>query len=432
MNNSFIKNLKEKLKSSLGKDIGLTLTSQLVIMIIAFIVNKILSNSLGVEGYGQYSIIKRSSAVLSFVMLSGMGIALPRYLPGFIVKNDKKNAKSTIISSFLIISLVSFLVILGCFLMTDTLGIIITGDNNNQLYFSAVLYAFSLALGSLLYAYYRGSGKFILFSFSQIVIQVIILIGVILFGKDLILVLKLWTIAPLLFILISVTIELRNNNLFKNNILSWKNHIIPQIRTLSSYGFPRLVGDFLLFSLAAFPLIFISRKLSVESSAYFAVGITLTAMVIPLFSFLGMVLLPYVSSAIAENNFIKADKLIGKLLILYIVMAVFATVTLWLGIETFIRIFFSKEFLASSGISKILVASILSESIYLLLRNPIDASSKIPFNTFNMFISFTLMTILFSFSNTLKQFAISYLIVSVIKSGLSYVSWQFCRRKLLN
>jgi len=430
--NNFIKSFKEKINSSLGKDIGLTLTSQLLIMIIAFGVNKILSNSLGVEGYGQYSIIKRSSAVLSFVMLGGMGIALPRYLSGYIAKNDKKSAKSTIISSFLIISFVSFQVILGCYLAKDTLITLMTGNNSSQLYFSAILYAFSLTLCSLLFAYYRGSGKFILFSISQIIIQIIILISVVFYGKNLIFVLNLWTIAPLIYVLISGVNELKNNNLYKDNFLSWKTHIIPQVKTLSNYGFPRLIGDFLLFSLAAFPLIFISRKLNVESSAYFAVGITITAMVIPLFSFLGMVLLPYVSSAIADNNFLKADKLIGKLLILYIVMAVLSVIILTFGIDTFIRLFFSKEFLSSSGISKILVISILSESIYLLLRNPIDASSNIPYNTFNLFISFTLMIVLFLFSHTLKQFAISYLSVSVVKSGLSFISWQFCRRRLLN
>jgi hypothetical protein len=77
---------KEKLRSGLGKDILFTLASQIAIMVLMLVVNKILSVKLGVEGYGQYSIIKKNTQVVSFVMLCGIGIALPRYLSAHIAQ----------------------------------------------------------------------------------------------------------------------------------------------------------------------------------------------------------------------------------------------------------------------------------------------------------------------------------------------------------
>lgn len=82
-------NFFNKIKNSkFSKDVILTLFSQIIIMCSALGINKILSEILGVEGYGQYSIIKKSSAVLSFMMLGGMGITLPRFLSSYLAEND--------------------------------------------------------------------------------------------------------------------------------------------------------------------------------------------------------------------------------------------------------------------------------------------------------------------------------------------------------
>lgn len=431
MSNFIIRIVKEKLGSNLGKDIGLTLAAQIVIMALALIINKLLSNMLGVEGYGQYSIIKKSTSVLSFVMLSGMGITLPRYLSTSIAQKDIKKSKSTILSSGLVVLIVSLIVIAICIWMKNKMGNLIVGSNDMRLYFSAIFYSISLTFSSLLFAYYRGTNAFIWFSVSQITVQLIIAVTTTFFGHNLFLILNIWAITTLVYVLLSIIIETQKNKLFKNNPIKWKQNLMPQLLIIFKYGLPRLVGDFFLFSFGAFPLIFISQKIGIESSSYFAVGLMLVSIVVPFFSFSGMVLLPYVSSSIAENRFLQANKLIGKLTILHIILSLLAILFLWFGIDIFIKLFFSKEFLPSINISKILIGTILSESIYLLLRNPIDAVSTIPYNTFNLLISFIVLVALFYFSTSLEQYAISYLAVSILKAILSFFSWHSSRTKLL-
>lgn len=425
-----IRRVKGIIGSNLGKDIGITLIAQLVIMVLLLVINKLLSTKLGVEGYGYYSIIKKSTSVISFIMLSGMGIALPRYLSTYLAKNEFKNAKSSVIASMLVTLLVSCFVIAVCIWQKDKMAPLVVGATNLPLYFSALFYALSITLSSFLFAYYRGANAFINFNLSQTAIQLIFVVSAIFFGKNLLLILNIWSLTTLLYVLIALFFEKGKNKLYKGNPLNWEGHLLPQLKLLFAYGIPRLVGDFFLFSFAAFPLIFISLKLGIKSSSFFATGLTLVAMATPLFSFLGMVLLPYVSSSIAQNKFKQAENLINKLTLLYLALSVIGIVCLWFGIDLFINLFFSQEFIPAANVSRILILTILFESIYLLLRNPIDAISTIPYNTFNLMISFVILIILFLHSATLEDFALSFLAATSIKAFISYFTWQYCRKRV--
>lgn len=426
---SLVKIIKEKISSDLGKDIVITLVSQLGIMLLALFVNKLLSNMLGVERYGQYSIIKKSTSVLSFIMLAGMGIALPRYLSEYMARKEIKKAKSTVMASLLLMAIIISIIITICVLMIKKMSPFIVVNNDVALYYTAILFAISTTFSSILFAYYRGTNAFINFAVSQITIQVIITICTILFGSNLMLVLNLWAITTIIYILSAIIIESKKNKLYKKNPIQWKVNILPQLKTLYNYGIPRMIGDIFLFSFAAFPLVYINQKIGIRQSSFFATGITLTAIITPFFSFLGMVLLPYVSTSIAQNNFKQADKLIKQLTLLYIVLSIIVTIILWIGMDIFIELFFNVEFLPATYISKILVLSILFESIYLLLRNPIDAVSHFPYNTINLLLSFIVLIALFYFSKTIVQFAVSFLLATIVKSIISFFTWHFCRKE---
>ena len=82
-----LKAMKDKLHSPMGRDVVWTFSVQLFVMLCGFIITKILSNRLSVDDFGLFNVIKRSTWVLSFVILAGTGIAIPRYLPIF--RNQK-------------------------------------------------------------------------------------------------------------------------------------------------------------------------------------------------------------------------------------------------------------------------------------------------------------------------------------------------------
>lgn len=420
--------IKQKFTSGLGKDIGITLASQATILLIGLAINKLLSVMLGVEGYGQYSIIKRSTAVISFVMLSGMGIALPRYFSGHIAAKEYSKAKATVLVSIIATAIASIVVIAACLVFKGQLSHIITGGDDKGLYLIALLFAFGITASSLLYAYYRGANAFKNFGISQIAIQVMLIAITVMTGSKLKLMLALWAVATLAYVLIAAIVEGASNKLYKEN-LSRKDDIVPQFKEITKYGLPRLAGDFFMFSLAAWPLIAINAKLGIEPSSFFATGIMLTTIITPFFTFTGMVLLPHVSASVAKNDFSSTDKLIKQLGLMFVVLSVLATAVLMGGMDFFIKLFFSSEFLPSAGVARILTATILFEAIYLLLRNPIDAVSKFPYNTVNMFVCLLVMVIMFSFCRNVEQYAWVFLGVTVLKGGLSWLAWRNIRNK---
>lgn len=422
---------RQKLGTGLGKDIVVTLVAQILVMVLGLIINKLLSVKLGVDGYGQYSIIRKSSSVLSFVLLSGMGIALPRFFSMYRAQGAFLQAKSTVNAALLLILTTSIIVIPIGFLLNSQLAPLITGSTDSHLYKAAWLFALGTTFSSFLFAYYRGADSFVQFGISQIAIQLLMAIAAIFFGAHLQLLIYLWAALSIGYVVVALLFEYLKNPILATKVIHWKSSVQPELTTLFRYGSPRMVGDFFLFSLAAVPLIIINQKSGLQASSYFATGITLTALVTPFFGFLGMVLLPHVSSSVARGTFSESDRLIRQLTVGFLVVSILAITVLWTGIDLFIGLFFSQAFLPARAVSRIIVLSIIFEAIYLLLRNPIDAASHFPYNTINLLISLVLLGILFQLAKSLNDFAWSYLAVSAFKAGASWLSWQHCRKRLL-
>lgn len=417
------------LKSRLGRDILWTLTAQMLIMLCALLINKILSNKLSVEDFGQYNIIKRSASVLSFVMLGGVGIALPRYLPIYVNNGKFLNAKCFIISVFLFVGIISIAVCSIGFLCRDKLLPIIVGNNDFSLYQVVYIYAFMVALSSILYAYYRGIGNFRLFNLSQILYQIVLLCPLFLissFSVKYIFLIWICLYAVLIVILGYRELYLKKFRIFCDVKIKL---LVQELKTVFVYASPRLIGDFFLFSFSAFPLLYLSYFSDMKEVAYYSVGMTFVTMSTPIFSFLGVVLLPYVSTCFANNEIEKASILVNKLLLLYLFISVIIIVVLWFGMPFFIHLFFSDSYYVTTNLSRILVLAILPQSLYLLFRNPIDAISIVPYNTIILGISFTLLIFFFINLSTLIQYAYAYVLVSVVQGGISLGTWYFFKIK---
>ena len=111
-----LKDIKEKLHSGMGKDIILTFTIQILIMLCSFAINKLLANRLSIDEFGQYNVIKRSVQVLSFVMLAGVGIALPRYIPIYRNSNPPRKTAPLLTAALIYIIGITTVVLAICLL----------------------------------------------------------------------------------------------------------------------------------------------------------------------------------------------------------------------------------------------------------------------------------------------------------------------------
>lgn len=426
LNTSFIRTFNH---SRFGKDVIITFFIQIIIMLCAFIVNKIVSNRLDVNDFGLFNIIKRSSSVLSFVMLAGTGIALPRYLSIYREKKQYFKSRNFTVATLLLILAISLILSIVLIIFRNQTQSLVIGQDNINLMITFILYSFCIAISSSLFAYYRGINDFLKFNYSQLIIQITLLTPLIFYKKlEVCSIYLSWSVIIILISFVIIFNELKSNHfIFFRNLKI--HNIFCELGILLKYTSTRLLGDFFLFSISAFPVLYLNQFLDMKSVAYYSVGITFVSLASPLFSFLGMILLPYVSSCLASNNFAKANILIRKLLIIYLVVSFFIALFFIAFMPFLISLFFSNEYLPAINISRIISISIIPQALYLLMRNPIDAISILPFNTINLFITFVVLIILFFASDSLEYYAFAYSISFFILGVLSISSWTILKRK---
>ncbi|WP_282140960.1 lipopolysaccharide biosynthesis protein [Cytobacillus oceanisediminis] len=412
-----------------GKDILITILGQVIVLLVAFGLNKILSIRLGAAGFGEYSIAKRTADVIAFSTLAGMGIAIPRYLAIYRQKGEKLKEARILISGLIIISLLSLVTLTLLISFKVPFARIIFGIDGYESYIlPLLLYALTSTLTSFSYAYFRGIDSFYKFNLSQIIVQLSMLIVAFIFGGNIITLLYMWSLVAGLFG-ITICLKLGTKYISYANLKSFKNDLKSYITELVSFSVPRIPGEFVLFAYTVVPLIIISYKLGVEASGYFSAAITINSMINPLFGFIGMVLLPLVSRSIVSNQLLEVDNTIKLLGYIYLMFGILGIVFVEIFTSLVIDIMFSSDFQSALPIVRILIIAIVPNSLYLLLRNPIDAISKTPYNTFNLIISFTVLIISSFFSSSTTAFAWSFVFSYTLLGSLSVITWQMSKNK---
>lgn len=426
-----LKVIKDKLSSGMGRDVVWTFSIQILIMLCSFAINKLLANRLSIDDFGQYNVIKRSVQVLSFVMLAGVGIALPRYIPLYRNDDPPRRVVPLLSASLIYILGVSLVVFLLSMLFSTQMQDITIGKSGNlNLLLIVLAYAFVLAIAQIIYAYYRGLGDFKWYNGTQLATQLSIILPLVALPVLTVTgVFESWLVVTALLIAYLAGRELWQKRDRLLPISTPDSPISTHLKTIVKYSSGRLVADFFQFSLAAFPLIYISNVQGLHTTAYFSVGIFFVTMVTPIFSFMGIILLPYVSQAIARHEMAAANHLIRRLALGYVGASLLISVVFLVFTRFLTTLLFTSDYLIATDLTRIMVLSILPQAIYMLYRNTIDAVSVIPYNAIILAICITAMVVCFTLSTTLSQFAWSYLAVSFLQGVLSWLTWQVIKNK---
>ena len=410
---------------SLKKELIFSVLIQIFIMIVGLSINKLISINFGVESYSTYSVFKNLSAVISFTMLSGMGIALPKFLA---VCESNKKVFLYFFSAAYIILIISIILFGILFLFSDFLNTLIFLSNDNKFIFISFFYGLTITFSSFIFAYLRGLDRIIEFSLSQLFVQILILITAFIFNKSLSEFFFYCIAFIVSFNLFFLARELFKNNKYLKLILNTENIIY--MKELWNYGYSRLIGDIFLFLLNTIPIIVINKKFGLLSGAYFASAIMLTSLVKPIFSYVGLILLPKISKLNSLKQKKEITKLVNKFLFLFIIISIVVIIFIFLFKSLLLSVFFSASFVSAKEIVALISLSILPHSVYLLIRNIVDALSKVPYNTFTVILSFLYLSISLLFSNSLFEASIHYCISSLILGTGSLFFWYKIKMKL--
>jgi O-antigen/teichoic acid export membrane protein len=397
-------------------------------MIGIFAMNKILSVHLGVEGYGEFNIIKKTATVLAYVMIGGMGIALPRYLSIYRVQNAVIKEKIFFTAALVVVLCLSLITTVVVTMFKQPIMNFIFNNTPKQDYFAPLLlYAFSSCISVYLFSFFRGKGNYVKSNLTQWAVQILLLAGCFFTFVSLAFVFYLWSFTVIAYSLHYLLKELAS---FKKEMSNVFKNIVKPVKQLLQYGLPRTVGDFLLFSFAAYPLIAINRKFGMAVAGLFSVAVAINTMIIPLFSFMGAILLQRTSESYAANNIKPLLRIINKIAWGYVTMAVAMAIIITCFSPFIICTFFDSNFLEASPICTVISWSLIPNAIYLLLRNPLDALSVFPHNTFNLLVCFVALAVGMHYADTVKSFCSVYLLSYVVMAIMSWISWTVCKKQL--
>lgn len=426
-------NFKKTFESKFAKDSIITFGCQLLLLVSNFMINKVISNSLGVEGFGEFNIAKRTATVFGFVILMGLGISIPRFLAISKGKNDIEGQNNYALSgAVLLLFNCLFMTILLVLFKSSVASLVFGSTDYSYTIFSIVLFATGTSLSTFIFAFYRGKSLFYKYNYSQIVAQLLIILSVfIVKDTNFNTVVLLWGVVSNVFSIILIITSFKKYGVSAYFFNRKKTKSKTKIIELAKFGTPRIFGEFILFSYYLIPLIVINYKLGMETSGYFSASTGILQMFVPFFGYIGLILLPYVSENIANKNLGDADKKIKQLMVLYLLFGVIATTLVIVFTPLMIKIFYSEAYLNSVFITRIMVISLIPRSIYLLLRNPIDAISTKAYNSLNLLISFIFMIIIMLLTNSITGFAIAFVISDLVLGILSLISWNRLKRNYL-
>ena len=416
------KSIEKVASGDFAKDVIFSAVGQFGVMILALLINKLISHYLQPSEFAIFSIANKTASVLAFLMLLGLGIAVPRYIASVRAKKDIKSEANTFYTASILMVVAIIVVSLVVVASKDTLARLVFGDiNRSDLIIPTLLFAIGITISSFVYAYFRGIDKFKQYSMLQIAFQIVNLAIVVYAGSHLA---SQLTMRGLTIMTLSIIAIFYIVHTTYKSIPVIKERIAHTSKGLLAYCLPRVPGEVFLFSFTVLPLVIINSRFGLHSTAAFATSVTLTSIVTPLFQFVGTALLPYVSKnlAIGETDGIQSK--VKKLRIIYLSIAVLSAIFIWLFTDLIITLLFNKTYVQFSDVVRIVYLSVIPYSLYLLLRNPLDAISKIPFNTFNLGVSLGALVIAVATLKDAYQCAFAFVGAYLILGVLSEISWR--------
>lgn len=409
------------------KDILITFSGQIFVLLSNFLINKLVSIFVGVDQFGIFNIAKRSATLIGFVILLELGISIPRYFSLYFKSNPKKAFEYYKLGCFLLITMIVFVSIIVILNQKMVAQYIFGSINFTKYVLPWLIYSIGIAINTFIFSAYRGSERFYIYTIIQLLTQIInVLIIFIVKNSGIAMILLFWGISNIILSVLFMNIFILINYEFKSVGVEGVFH---KLKDLLIYGIPRIPGEIIQFSYYLIPLMVVNHKFGRLDTGYFSASTGIIQAFLPLFSYVGIVLLPKVSKSLMDGNLKLVKNQVKLLSYIYLAFALLVVVLGLVFTKDIIKVLYSSEYIRRIDVAKILLITLIPRSQFLLLRNPIDAISVKPINTLCLSISFIAMLAIMFFAHNIIMVAWSFVISDIILAILSLLFWRFLVNK---
>jgi O-antigen/teichoic acid export membrane protein len=369
--------------------ISLTILNGLAIIGGIFVLNGIIARGYGMSGLGEYLLVRRLAFAMIPVSLLGVTIAIPRYM-GMAAGEHQKQKEILAVGLKLFLRFGVAIVLL----ITICLGFAPTITGENATFLGTILPMSTLCLGIALhqiaYSYFRGRLTMSIANVLQFVnIGLVPIFLVVCFPGIAIGRVILWHGILVLLIpgiaIVSAAISGWRSIREKREELSQLH------REMLSYGIRRIGANLGILLMLSLGPILMASWATYEELAYFSVGFQINRMFFPLLGPIGVVLLPILAYYLSEGEQSKLSRNLQFLFTAGTAIGLYATFHLWYFAESVLHYWLGETTEKGILIFRLFCLSTPAYLWFELARNPIDAFSKIGYNSRNILTSITVL-----------------------------------------
>lgn len=369
------------------------MATEMLVMISSVVLLKLTVMLLGPLGFGEYALSRRAVNLLYLPLMMGLGIAAPRYIAIVRAGALKGYAQSSFVVATLAAGLLpAFIVALLLNLAPESGALLLFGSRSlAHMIPPATIALAGIALHGVVYAVYRGQSKLRFANALQIVDFVIVPLAVFaVVERTAASVLEATGVAWLVFSGLALVHIVMSERTGWQGLVSVRQHL----RVLLKFGLPRIPGEFALVGLFAVPALIAVRAHGVVVAGEFSAAMSILTIAAGVFGPVGLVILPQASAQAATGDLEGVRRLVLKILVGGILLAVAGVIAGELLIPLFVRWFFGEEFAPAIPIFRACLIGAIPYVAYVLLRNILDALDVKALNSRNLIVSLAVLTIL--------------------------------------
>ena len=378
-------------RRSFGGDFATTAFVQFVVMLCNFLVVALISRRFAAAGVGEYSLVRRALYLLQPVVLLGLTVAVPKFLPAH--RDAKERAH---------IAAVGFTIVMGAALVVALFSVVahnwtaralFNDANASPLVYSFAGLTIAFTFHSYLYSYFRGSLSMAAANWLDVVNSAAApLVAVLVCSGST----MAYLIATLAAIMMTWTTVLCGALFRELKIARAANLAQPALtRSLLHYGLKRIPGDFALAGLMLGAPVLIAHSADLGEVGRFAASQTLLMVPGTALSALSVVLLPYVSERLAAGDVDTVRANCAKMLEGIVDLTIFFALQVFVVARVVVHFWLGPNMDGATELTRILMLAVPFHVVYFVFRSVLDASTNRPITTFNLLVGVAVFVLVY-------------------------------------
>ena len=405
------------------KSYAFTFVAELGVLLGGLVTLKIAGDTLGPTGFGEYAVARRAVSLLTFPLLLGLGISIPRYVSLTVASDPSgKTAAGYSLASLCIgVPLVTTFGLAGLIAPTWFAGLFY-GDPKFGFLTGPILLAISgLYAHTLVYANFRGRLRMWPANLLQLGnLAVAPAVAVLTSRGNAAGAIR---VTGILWLVTSAATA--SWSVLRRGFQAPAGDVLKKATLdLLTFGAPRVVGEFALFGFFALPTFYVAHTVGVEGAGLFSFALSLVQVLSSMFAAVGILLLPYISRQVATGSWERIGNVVSKSLAASLLVTLVAVAVLEIMMGSLIPWVMGRTFAPAVVPARWLVAGALPFVAYTLLRDPLDAIAVWPYNTINLGVTLLGVMAALWFGNVWFSPAPAVALGMLLLGALTVLAWR--------